>query len=256
MVHWAAGAATEAGGLLDFLFPGFTPGELAPIAAPALPGVAIADPGIGAEPYIVLVDRSNAALIGLGFVSGPTPHFEVRWRTDHGGHRLLSPPSMLRDWHSAVGIKGGVLFGGPSASPRPALTFTGAQSSGEENVLAAPTPAADGRTIAVTAGGEVIGFADAVLSRIDVGGLTIAPAATSKTHVYVAAQGGLHTLDATGSAIEASYAWSRGGAWAPVVGPQGHVYAMADHTLHVFAPPAGPRVPREHVADHLDVNPG
>jgi len=255
MVHQPAGAVTEAGGVLDFLFPGFTPGRLGPLARPALPGVAIAAAD-GGEPYIVLVDRMNRALIGLAFMSAPTHRFEVRWQTGHGGYELLSPPVMLRDWHSAVGITNGVVFGGPSASPRPDLRFISNKNSGYENVFAAPVPAADGRTIAVTAGGEVVGFADAVLSRIDLGDeRTIAPAATSKTHVYVATHGGLHTLDATGSAIEASYPWSMGGAWAPVVGPQGHVYAMADHTLYVFAPPSGQRVPRDRVIDDIDVNP-
>jgi hypothetical protein len=254
MVHQQAGAVTASGGLLDFLFPGFTPGWFGPLADPPLPGVAIAAAN-GGDPYIVLVDPMNRALIGLAYMSGPTPHFEDQWRTGHGGYELLSPPAMLRDWHSAVGIKNGVVFGGPSGTPRPDLTFISTQSAGFEDVFAAPIPAADGRTIAVTGGGEIIGFTDAVLSRVDFDDRTIAPAATSKNHVYVATYGGLHTLDATGSAIEASYAWSNGGVWAPVVGPQGHVYAMADHTLHVFAPPSGPRVPRDRVIDGIDVNP-
>ncbi len=257
-IYQASGPVTEAGGLLDFMFPGFEHGRFGPLGRPALPGVVVATPS-GGEPYIVVVDRIHRALIGLAYMPAPTPHFEQRWVTNHGGYRLLSPPAMLRDWHSAVGISNGILFGGPLATPRPDLLGLTTETDGFEDVHAAPTPAADGRTIAVTSGATVVGFTDTVVSRVDLGDdMTIAPAAASRNHVFVASYAGLTTLDATGSAVEASYPWIKGGGqWAPVIGPQGHVYVIANNTLHVFPPPTGRRVPRGRVVlDGIEVNPG
>ena len=241
--HQQAGPVVEAGGLFDFLFPGFTPGVFSPIAFPSLSGVAIADIE-GAAPYIVLTDRWNSTTVVLALCIGsscPTPGFAEAGRSNHAPRKLLSSPAILPDAHSAVGTDAGVVFGGPNAGARGPMDGLSQETGGLQFIHATPTTAADGRTIVVTSGGETVGFTDSVLSRIALDGWTIAGAANSRTHVFVATTTGLHTLDATGSAQEATHPWTGGGVWSPVVGPQGHVYTMADHTLLVFAPPR--RVP-------------
>lgn len=64
----------------------------------------------------------------------------------------------------------------------------------------------------------------------------IGPAA-SLSYVYVATEDGLHTLDATATTVVQTFPWLGGGGWAPVIGPRGHVYAMASNVLFIFRPP-------------------
>jgi hypothetical protein len=149
----------------------------------------------------------------------------------HAPRSLLSPATILADNHSIVGTDDGMVFGGPAASDLPPITGLG-------TIHATPTVAADGRVVAVNSEGEVIGLRDGgVTSRISLSGRTIARAAASSTHVFVATTDGLNTLDAQGAANLFTFPWAGGGIWAPAVGPHGHVYAMAEDVLYVFPPP-------------------
>ena len=79
--------------------------------------------------------------------------------------------------------------------------------------------------------------------------------AASLSYVYVATGNGLHTLEATATTVVQTFPWVGGGAWAPVIGPGGHRYAMASNVLSVFRPP--PHLPDlgevvlEHVRDRV-----
>src|SRR5829696_1474081 len=73
---------------------------------------------------------------------------------------------------------------------------------------------------------------------------SIAPAAASRTHVFVSTVTALVTLDAAGLNVAAQFLWKEGGLSTPAIGTDGRVYAVAGDTLFCFAgPPADPRRP-------------
>jgi outer membrane protein assembly factor BamB len=219
---------------------GFEPGYFPPPAAVPFPGAAIATNPQGGTPAIVLIDRFNSQTIGFRFCVGascsPAPGFIELFRTPHAPRRLLSSAVILPDWHSVVGADNGAVFSGPSAVARPPI-------QGLSEIYATPAVAADGRLLLVRLGGEVValGNDNAVLSRLQLSGVTIARPAASKTHVFVATTDGLYTLDKSGGALEKHFPWVQGGIWSPAIGPRGHVYAIAANILFVFpAPPTQP----------------
>jgi hypothetical protein len=69
-------------------------------------------------------------------------------------------------------------------------------------------------------------------------GESIASAAASCTHLFVATTDELVTYDVTNMTPVATVPWFGGGRAAPVIGPTGAVYAIASDVLFVFAPPA------------------
>jgi hypothetical protein len=58
--------------------------------------------------------------------------------------------------------------------------------------------------------------------------------------VFVSTTNGLETFDARTLAWVHSVPWAGGGLSAPVIGPSGHVYAIASGSLHIFPPPWRP----------------
>jgi hypothetical protein len=148
--------------------------------------------------------------------------------------------------HSVVGTKNGVVFSGSNFS---------AAVDGLDAVYATPTIAGDGRVILVNVIGETIALqGTTIVSRLRLQGETIARAAASRNHVFLATTDAFYTLDAHAAAVEFRFPWVGGGAWSPAIGPQGHVYAMASNVLFVFPPP--PRVPRmPHDLDVLGGSP-
>ncbi len=226
------------GGSLDdllFWLPVFHPGVPPQVGYPSMPGVAVKNDPHGQTPSIVYVDQWNNATIAFTFCVGascsPAPGFTERDRRSHGPRTLLSSATILGDGQSIVGTNDGVVFGGPSVHARPPI-------SGLGRIHAAPTVGAGGRAIVVSDNGEVIGIRNgAVISRVSVNGQTIAQAAASRTHVFVATTAGLHTLDASATTEVLTLPWDGGGVWPPVIGPAGHVYAMASNVLFVFPPP-------------------
>jgi hypothetical protein len=229
---------------------GFEHGMLGPPAAPPFPGVAIAASPQGGTPSIVLVDRYFQKTIAFTFCIGPScspaPGFTERFRTPHAPRVLLSPATILPDMHSVVGTKNGVVFSGSNFS---------AAVDGLDAVYATPTIAGDGRVILVNVIGETIALqGTTIVSRLRLQGETIARAAASRNHVFLATTDAFYTLDAHAAAVEFRFPWVGGGAWSPAIGPQGHVYAMASNVLFVFPPP--PRVPRmPHDLDVLGGSP-
>jgi len=218
-----------------FPFPGFHPATIPPPAVPSWSGVTVAASPEGSSPWVLLVDRFDSTLIGFSFCVGaacsPAPGFTERFRTSYAPRKLLSSAVILPDNHTAIGSDDGLVFSGPNANP-----LSSAADLGE--IYATPIVAADGRTVLVNGGGGVIGLRDgAVIARTSVAGQTIAGAAASRTHVFVATTEALYTLNATAEAIEFTFPWDGGGLWSPAVGPKGHVYAMASNILFIFPPP-------------------
>jgi hypothetical protein len=66
---------------------------------------------------------------------------------------------------------------------------------------------------------------------------SIASAAASCTHLFVATINYLSTFEVGNMTPIGRMPWSNGGLSAPIIGPTGYVYAIADNKLHVFAPP-------------------
>ena len=73
-------------------------------------------------------------------------------------------------------------------------------------------------------------------------GAFIASAAASCTHLFVATTDELVSFDVKNMMPVARVPWVGGGGAAPVIGPSGHVYAIASNSLFVFPPPLKSRV--------------
>jgi len=221
--------------LLDWLGSSFEPGRFLPPTAPPMPGVAISVNPQGGTPFVVLVDsffrQTIAFTLATGTGSSPPPGFIERVRRSHAPHTLLSGAVVAPETNQAVvGVDDGVVFGGPSGVNRRPLTGLG-------DVYTTPTITADGRVVVVSVGGEVIGLrAGSRLSRVFLGGSTIARVAATRNYTYACTTSGLFTLDAAAETRVASYPLTGAGVWSPAVGPQRHIYVIADHVLHVFPP--------------------
>jgi hypothetical protein len=108
--------------------------------------------------------------------------------------------------------------------------------------VATPTRMADGRIAIVSVdrkmavfGGTGIG---ALVNRqITLPGQSMVSAAASRTHLFVSTAGSFLTYDANTLEKVAEISWVGGGTVQPIIGPFGHVYAMASTTLLDFPPP-------------------
>jgi hypothetical protein len=193
------------------------------------PTIAVCDRGVAKVHGFTLQFGSNCPLGGACFKELFAP-------TSHAPRTLWSSAAFLMDGRAIVGTDEGVIFSGGASTPPPPAP------GGLEKVLGTPTIAAGARPVIVDLNGRLVTMhqAGGVSTRVQLPGYTMASAAASRTHIFVATTEGLHTLDAAGSTIVGTFPWTDGGIWNPAVGPQGHVYAMAANTLFVFPRPATP----------------
>jgi hypothetical protein len=214
----------------------FTPGTFPNPPLPPFPGPDVAPRVGGGTPVITLVNRLEKKLMTFRFdaTSGGASGTLVEvFHTDHAPDVLWSNATLLPDAYTLVGTDEGLVFGPPSAQAAPR-----ARIDHYNAVFATPTVVADGRAIAVDRYATVLGIqGTSVVSRVQLNGLTAARPAASLSYVYVATEDGLHTLDATATTVVQTFPWLGGGGWAPVIGPRGHVYAMASNVLFIFRPP-------------------
>jgi hypothetical protein len=214
----------------------FTPGTLPSPPLPPFPGADVAPRVGGGTPVITLVNRLERKLMTLRFDAGPagtSGTLVELFHTDHAPDVLWSNATLLPDAYTLVGTDQGLVFGPPNAqaAARPRIDHP-------NGIFATPTLAADGRAIAVGRYATVLGVqGTSVVSQVQLSGLTAARPAASLSYVYVATEDGLHTLDATATTVVQTFPWLGGGGWAPVIGPKGHVYAMASNVLFIFRPP-------------------
>ena len=214
----------------------FTPGTLPNPPLPPFPGPNVAPRVGGGTPVITLVNRPEKKLMTFRFdagAGGTSGTLLELFHTDHAPDVLWSNATLLPDSYTLVGTDRGLVFGPPSdqAAARPRLDHN-------DSIFATPTLAADGRAIVVDRNATVLGVqGTSVVSRFELNGLTAARPAASLSYVYVATDDGLHTLDATGTTVVQTFPWLGGGGWAPVIGPRGHLYAMASNVLFIFRPP-------------------
>ncbi|MBK8159530.1 MAG: PQQ-like beta-propeller repeat protein [Rhodospirillaceae bacterium] len=236
-------------GLSCWLAPDFNPSGDDYVADPATrlpadvrvphPGVAVFNfPGAG-TPFILMSNQFHD-LIGFTFTSS---RFNEIFRVRNGGRLLLSPPMVTADGHTAIVTSNNeksdakLLFAGPNMNARTALRVPAS--------VAVPTRLPDGRIVivgnhlqmAVIGGGS--GSGAAVTRNVTLPGESIVPAAASRNHLFVSTAGSFLTYDAGSLEKQAEIFWMGGGTFTPVIGPFGHVYAMASNILFVFPPPTG-----------------
>jgi hypothetical protein len=111
-------------------------------------------------------------------------------------------------------------------------------------LTAAPTLLRDGHVVVIGRSGT-LNLIDTLVNPFlewqePLAGGSIASAAASCTHFFVATTDELATYDAKSKMRVATLPWVDGGLSAPVIGPAGHVYAIQSSNLWVFAPPIKP----------------
>jgi hypothetical protein len=196
----------------------------------------------GGTPFIVVSDRVHD-VAGYTFSGGA---FLESFRVHNDDLFMRSSPAILPDGHTVIGVEdlerdddgapqgsgaGGVIFTGPNFNKVAPIKGIGP-------IVATPTRLADGRVLLLSRDGKltVLENNKAGTSGNLPGQSAVSPVA-SQTHVFVSMHDAFITLDAN-SLIEVSRVnWTGGGVSQPAIGPKGHVYAVADNTLHIFPPP-------------------
>jgi hypothetical protein len=228
----------------------FTPGTLPSPPLPPFPGPDVAPRVGGGTPVITLVNRPEKKLMTFRFDAGPGGAggtLVELFHTDHAPDVLWSNATLLPDSYTLVGTDRGLVFGPPTAGAAARQRI-----DHNDTIFATPTLTADGRAIVVDRNGTVLGVqGTSVVSRLELNGLTAARPAASLSYVYVASEDGLHTLDATAATVVQTFPWLGGGGWAPVIGPKGHVYAIASNVLFIFRPPRQLPELRDEVIEHV-----
>jgi outer membrane protein assembly factor BamB len=213
------------------LEPGST--ELDPDLAWGLPSVAIFSTG-ESEPIVVVAD-GDEHLIGYSF--SPAAGFtEIFRRHLARGHLSMSAPAVLRDGHSVVLARhddeAWVLFGGPSAV---AWTEVVVPLTGVGAALGTDVAYVVERAGGVTA--VSVSPARTLRGRTVLRAQSLAPAALSRTHVFVSTVDALVTLDPETLEVVQEFGWVGGGLSTPAIGADGRVYACAGGTMFCFPGP-------------------
>jgi hypothetical protein len=206
------------------------------------PGVGIFTNPNGGTPFILASDHYKD-LVGYTFSS---QRLIETFRVHDNNGFMRTPPMILPDGHSLIGVQGlqrdnmgaeepaaagRVVFAGPN------LTKIAPVALGN-TTQAAPTRMADGRVALVDGSGNVVILKDGKpFNGMPGAGRSIASAAASLTHLFVSGEDGFVTFDANSLAQVARFDWVGGGLNPPVIGPKGHVYAIASNILFVFPPP-------------------
>jgi hypothetical protein len=221
---------------------------------PPLPGVAIFTLPSGGTPFVIVSDGMHD-LVGYNFSS--TGGFTQPFRAHDTARVVGSPAMVLPDGHSVVGTNDGTSYG--------RITFAGPNFIKAEDVkirclgvieslgcavYAAPSRTADGKIVVVQYrgdGSEVVMIQGGhFFGHTRVPGQSIASAAVSRNHVFVATANAFLTFDAATSTKLQEFNWNGGGLWPPAIGPDRRVYAMASNDkvsniLFIFPPPTPAR---------------
>jgi hypothetical protein len=212
------------------------------VAVPPPPGVGIFTNPNGGTPFILVSDHYKD-LVGYTFSS---QRLIETFRVHDNDGFMRTPPMIMPDGHTLIGVQGlqrdnmgaeepagtgRIVFAGPNlTSIAPVALVSPAQ--------AAPTRMADGRVAVVDGYGKVIILKDGKpFNGMDGAGRSIASAAASRTHLFVSGEDGFVTYDTNSLAEVRRFDWVGGGLNPPVIGPKGHVYAIASNVLFVFPPP-------------------
>jgi hypothetical protein len=223
------------GGLLDLLncirtlacgFSNHLDGSVFPAAGWPQPGVAIWEYAQG-SPYIWLADGIRST---VAYKFDPAAGFSEIYRFSDSKDRLSSPPLALDNVVAVVGVG--------AENGRLKFERDNTVIPGLGAITAAPTRTNDGRLVVIERPGTMSVFSShALVMRQPLNGPSIASAAASCTHLFISTTEELVTFDVRTMVPVARLPWTDGGRQGPVIGPLGHVYAMTNWGLFVFAAP-------------------
>ena len=194
------------------------------------PAAAIFSPPGGGAPLVHVSDGFHD-LVGYSFTGNA---FEERFRVHDDKRILTAAPLGWPDGHAMVSTGG---YDMPSQVMYAALGLSTIRAGAP--YTDAPPAALGGSRHALVhrAGGVTVMSGVTILKQIPLRGESIAAPAASRSHIFVSTVSALYTLDKASMNQQSQFAWSQGGVSQPVIGPQGHVYAIAGDTLYVFPPP-------------------
>jgi hypothetical protein len=212
------------------------------------PSPAISTPNNGGAQLVVLSDGYQK-LTGYIFTGNA---FDEAFRTSNKERFLSSTPLA---WPNGPLMISSVTEKGPEVkfvSPLPG------GGSSDQHVLGprsmAPAAALGNFRFAIvsTFRGVTI-MSGAVLEKsIDLKGESVAAPSASRNHLFVSTAFALYTINKLNLQTSGEFHWGpRGGTSQPVIGPRGHVYAVARDQIYIFPPsrltdiPDGPIVPLE-----------
>ena len=208
--------------------------------APRLTNVGV-HVGPSGVPFILVSDQRKD-LVAYTF-DGQA--FLERFRTEEKDYFLRTPPMTLPNGRTLIGIQSIERehsgFEKPSLYSR--IRFVGVNQNppetGELDILyAAPTRLPNGNVALVGTRGKIAVLSGTeIVTKVQAPGGSIVSAAASRTHVFVSTQDAFLTYHPVTMAELARIDWVGGGVNQPVIGPQGHVYAIASNILFVFPPP-------------------
>jgi hypothetical protein len=204
------------------------------------PSPAISTPNTGAAQLVVMSDGYKKL---TGFIFTGTA-FDEAFRTSNAERYITSTPLA---WPNGPVMISSVTDKGPEvkfASPIPGGGSSDQHVAGPRSV--AP-PAALGNfrfAIVKTFGGVTIMSGAAIERSVGLKGESMAAPAASRTHLFVSTAFALYTLNKANLQVTGEFSWApRGGTSQPVIGPRGHVYAIAQDQLYIFPPSRLPGVP-------------
>jgi hypothetical protein len=187
------------------------------------PGVAIWHYPQG-SPYIWVADNWKST---VAYKFDPASGFSQIYRFSDKYSRLSSPPVALANVIAAVGAQDRLKF------ERQNFEISGFAGL----ITAAPTRMAGGRLVTIERSGNMsVINGTAVVMQQPLNGQSIASAAASCNHLFVASTNELVTFDTRNMMPVARVAWSGGGRHSPIIGPRGQVYALTESGLFVFPP--------------------
>jgi hypothetical protein len=195
---------------------------------PPVPAVAVHNASGGAP--TVMMSGGFQDLVGLAFTGAA---FEERFRVHDEQRFFNATPLAWPDGHAMINANGHeipsqVVFAGFNMGPDRAAGPTS---------IAAPTALGNSRfAIVHRTGGITIMRGGAIEKSAPFAGHSIASAAASTNHIFVSTATALHTFDKNTLDSKGTFAWQKGGTSQPVIGPQGHVYAIAGDGLLIFPP--------------------
>jgi hypothetical protein len=217
------------------------------------PSPVISTPNNGGAQLVVLSDGYQK-LTGYIFTGNA---FDEAFRTSNKERRLSSTP---------VAWPNGPLMISAITDKRSEVKFVSPLPAGgsSDQHVAGPTSAAPAAAlgnfrfaIVNTGGGVTIMRGAATEKFVALKGGSVAAPAASRNHLFVSTAYALYTLNKANLQEVGEFRWGpNGGTSQPVVGPKGHVYAIAQDRLYIFPPSRLPGVPdADSLPDITSTNP-